>query len=114
MNGSIEFSGDALAQRVPLLTEFRQHLVDILEPLTDVVACRWADGAPANDEFTMAARENVRKMLVDYVLPAYLQLGESVGVQGEKLDVVRQVGENTEAGNAEVAGGWSGGGGRNG
>ncbi|MGW1062319.1 hypothetical protein [Micromonospora rubida] len=106
---SIEFSGDALAQRVPLLADFQGELGRFLGPLADIAMCRWADGAPADDEFTMEARAAVRKMLAEYVFPAYAQLGESVGLQGEKLDMVRRIGENTEASNTEVAGGWGGG-----
>ncbi|NBE80117.1 hypothetical protein [Micromonospora rubida] len=109
MSGSIEFSGDALAQRVPLLGQFRTDLENTLTPLVDIAACRWAAGAPADDEFTMQVREAVRKMMAEYVLPAYVQLGESVGLQGDKLDLVRRIGEQTESGNSEIAGGWGGG-----
>lgn len=106
----IEFSGENLAQRVPLLGKFRDDLAETVDPLVDIAACRWAQNVPGDDEVTLQARAAVQDMMIKYVLPAYAQLGGSVGLQGEKLDLVRHVGDNTEAGNSEVAGGWEGGG----
>lgn len=102
----IEFSGDDLAGRVPLLGQFRDDLKETVDPLLDIAACRWAEGVPGDDATTLQARAAVQEMLHKYVLPAYEALGESVGFQGEKLDLVRHIGENTEAGNSEAAGGW--------
>jgi hypothetical protein len=105
----IEFSGDALAQRVPLLGAFQENLASIFEPLADVGACRWAEGAPKDDELTAQTLAAVRQMMGDYILPAYELLGEAVGLQGDKLDMVRRIGDNTEATTTEIAGGWGGG-----
>ncbi|GAB3156683.1 hypothetical protein GCM10027290_54930 [Micromonospora sonneratiae] len=105
----IEFSGDGLARRVPLLGQFQGHLMDTVSLLVDIAACRWADDVPEDDKVTLQAREAVHGMLMKYVLPAYGALGEVVGIQGEKLGIVHRIGENTEASNAEAAGGWGGG-----
>lgn len=110
MSGQIEFSGDALAQRVPLLGQFREDLTSTLRPLLDIAECHWADGCDGDDELAHQARGAVREVLGKYVLPSYAELGESVGIEGEKLDVVRKIGENTEGTNSEVAGGWGSGG----
>ncbi|GAB2922112.1 hypothetical protein GCM10027280_06670 [Micromonospora polyrhachis] len=105
----IEFSGEALARRVPLLGQFQSDLEETVKTLVDIAACRWADDAPGDDKVTLQARKAVRDMLVKYVFPSYTALGGAVGLQGEKLDVVRRIGDNTEASNAEAAGGWGGG-----
>ncbi|WP_432842800.1 hypothetical protein [Dactylosporangium sp. CA-092794] len=109
MSGRIEFSGDDLARRVPLLGQFQDDLTGTVTPLTDIAACRWADGADGDDELTIQARNAVHGVLTQYVLPAYVELGDAVGVQGDKLGIVHRIGENTEAGNGEAAGGWGGG-----
>jgi hypothetical protein len=111
MSEPITFSGDDLARRVPLLGQFREDLVSTITPLTDIAACRWANHATSDDEMTTQARGGVHGVLVKYILPSYVSLGGSVGVQGDKLDIVRQVGDSTEGTNNEVAGGWPGGGG---
>jgi hypothetical protein len=103
---SIEFSGDDLARRVPLLGQFRDDLAGMIDPLADIVACRWADGVPDKDTTTLQARDAVRGVLAKYVTPAYGELGEAVGLQGDKLDLVRRIGDSTEAGNTDLAGGW--------
>jgi hypothetical protein len=106
---NIEFSGDDLAARVPLLGQFRGHLIDTATPLVDISLCRWAGHPDGDDEITLQARNAVHGLLAKYVLPAYGLLGESVGLQGEKLGVVRNIGENTEDINGDAAGGWDGG-----
>lgn len=110
MSERISFNGDDLARRVPLLGTFQESLVATVTPLGDIAACRWADGAPESDELTAQAREAVRGMLADYVFPSYEVLGSAVGMQGGKLDAIHQIGDNTEATNGEVAGGWNDGG----
>ncbi|WP_432990143.1 hypothetical protein [Dactylosporangium sp. CA-233914] len=102
MNVRIEFSGDDLARRVPLLGQFRDDLIGTLTPLTDIAACRWADGVDQDDEQTIQARNAVRGVLSQYILPSYVQLGDSVGVQGDKLDLVRKIGDNIESTNGEA------------
>ncbi|MEV0128433.1 hypothetical protein AB0H83_08200 [Dactylosporangium sp. NPDC050688] len=110
MSGQIQFSGDALAQRVPLLGQFRDDLAGTLRPLMDIAECHWADGCEGDDELALQARGAVREVLGKYVLPSYAELGESVGIEGEKLDLVRKIGDNTEGSNSDVAGGWGSGG----
>jgi len=110
MSGRIEFSGDELARRVPLLGQFRDDLTGTLTPLMDIAACHWADGADSDDEQTVQARSAVRGVVGAYILPAYAELGGAVGVQGDKLDLVRKIGDNIEDGNGEVAGNWGAGG----
>jgi hypothetical protein len=110
---TISHHGDQLGNQVPALHEFRTIMNDDINTLMEIVECRWAKGAPASDEFTMAACATIRKMLIDNVFRTYLQLGEAVGLQGDKLNLVRRIGENTEGGNTELASGW-GEGGRNG
>jgi hypothetical protein len=106
---NIEFSGDDLAIRVPLLGQFREHLIDTVTPLVDISLCRWAGHPDGDDEITLQASKAVHGLLTEYVLPAYGLLGESVGVQGEKLGVVGAIGQNTEDVNGDAAGGWGGG-----
>ncbi len=105
----IEFAGDDLARRVPLLGQFRTDLKRTVDPLLDVAACHWADGVPGDDDVTLQAKAAISGMLDQYVLPVYALLADAVGFQGEKLHIVRQIGDNTEAGNSEAAGGWGGG-----
>lgn len=109
MNGQISHSGDDLVRRVPLLGVFQDDLAAVLGPLADIAACRWAAGAPGDDRVTHGARAAVHGVVSGYVMPTYVGLGESVGLQADKLDVVRRIGDDTEAGNGELAGGWGGG-----
>ncbi|MGC4807647.1 hypothetical protein [Micromonospora sp. DT233] len=107
---TISHDGDQLANQVPLLHAFQGLMIETIDMLMRIAECHWANGAPADDEFTMAARANIRKMFSDYVFPTYLMLGEAVGLQGDKLGLVKKIGENTEGGNTEMAGGWGEGG----
>jgi hypothetical protein len=113
MSNRIDFSGDDLASRVPLLSEFRDTLMSVIDPLVDVAACRWADGAPPDDDITAQAKKGVSGMITTYLYPGYDVLGDSVGAQGTKMDLVRRIGDNIEDGNTETAD-WGGGGGRHG
>jgi hypothetical protein len=109
MTTPLSFDGDALANRVPLLGQFRDDLHDTIVPLSEIAACRWADGVPGDDDQSLQARANIKQMFEKYIMPAYQELGDAMGFQGEKLGLVRQIGENTENSNGEVAGGWGGG-----
>ena len=88
MSARIDFSGDDLAGRVPMFGEFKDTLMSVIDPLTDVAACRWADGVPADDHVTLQARDGVRGMITEYLYPGYGVLGESVGAQGDKMDKI--------------------------
>jgi hypothetical protein len=102
----IEFSGDDLTRRVPLLGQFCDDLIAVVTPLIDISQCQWAEG---DDEMTMQARATIFDLMTKYVLPAYSLLGEAVGMQGDKLGLVRLIGDQTEATNGQSAG-WTGGG----
>ncbi|BCL13671.1 hypothetical protein [Micromonospora sagamiensis] len=105
----IEFNGDALAQRVPLLGQFKEHLINTVDPLREIAECRWADGVPGDDELSLQARAAVQKLLAGIVLMAYAKLAEAAGFQDEKVDLYRRVGENTEGTGAELVPDMSGG-----
>jgi hypothetical protein len=105
----ISFSGEEISRRVPLLAEFHEHLLELVNPMIEVAACRWADGV--DDEMSIQMRESVRKMVNGYILPVYAELGESLGFQGDKLSAFRRIGDQTEH-NAAGAAGFTGGGGR--
>lgn len=105
----IEFAGDDIARRVPLLAQFRSEMKRTVDPLLDIAACHWADGVPGDDDVTLQARAAIGGMLAQYILPVYGLLADAIGYQGEKLDIVRRIGDNTEAGNSEAAGAWGGG-----
>ncbi|WP_416902604.1 hypothetical protein [Micromonospora echinospora] len=110
MSGSrVEFNGDALAQRVPLLGQFKDHLISTVDPVRQIAECRWAAGVPADDELSLQARAAVQQVLAGIVLAAYAKLAQAAGFQGEKVDLVRRVGENTEATGAELVPDMSGG-----
>ncbi|SCL13138.1 hypothetical protein [Micromonospora inyonensis] len=110
MSGSrIEFNGDALAQQVPLVGQFKDHLIGTVDPVRQIAECRWAAGVPADDELSLQARAAVQQVLAGIVLAAYAKLAHAAGFQGEKLDLVRRVGENTEATGTEMIPDMSGG-----
>ncbi|MEU5941632.1 hypothetical protein ABZ807_21150 [Micromonospora sp. NPDC047548] len=105
----IEFSGDDLAQRVPLLAQFQEDLIKTVNPLVDIAACRWADDVPEDDEVTLQARAAVQGMLMKYVFPAFVELGDVTGIQHDKWDFVRRIADNTEAISDEMVGDLGGG-----
>ncbi|MFI7650732.1 hypothetical protein ACIBTZ_32365 [Micromonospora sp. NPDC049460] len=87
-----------MAQRVPLLRLFEEHLfAGTVDPILEIAACRWAAGVPADDELSLQAREAAQQLLGGIVLAAYVKLIEASGFQGDKVDLYRRVGENTEA-----------------
>lgn len=105
----IEFLGDELIRRVPLLAQFREDLIATVAPLLEIAECHWADGA--HDELTVQARGTLKQLLNAYVLPCYEVLGDAVGIdQLEKLEMYGQIGDLTEAVNGASAGAMSGGG----
>lgn len=105
---NIQFDGEDLARRVPLLGQSQTDLESVAEALVEIAACRWADGVPNDDTTTLQARDAVHGMLAQYVFPAYGQCGAAFGFQGEKLGLFRRIGDNTEDTNTETAGGWGG------
>jgi hypothetical protein len=108
MTTPIVFNGDAVRLHVPLLEQFKVDLLGTVGPLGEVAACHWADGVPDGDTQSLQARDYVKQMFDQYIMPAYGQLGEAIGVQGDKLGLVGQIGDHTESSNAEVASGWDG------
>ncbi|MEO3779268.1 hypothetical protein ABGB16_20965 [Micromonospora sp. B11E3] len=88
----ITFNGDALAQRVGLLGDFRDELVGTIDVVKLLAEGRWA----GDDEQSQQFRAFVMHLLGDIVLGVFVQLGNGAGFQGEKLGVYHQVGENTE------------------
>jgi hypothetical protein len=109
MGLSLNFDGDALAARVPLLGRFRDDLHDTIAFLSDIAACLWAEGVPADDAQSLQARDNIKQMFDQYIMPAYRELADALGFQGEKLGLVKQIGDHTEHANGEVATSWSSG-----
>ncbi|MGC4790552.1 hypothetical protein ACLQ22_22305 [Micromonospora sp. DT178] len=105
----ITFNGDALARQVPLVGQFKDHLIGTVDPVREIAECRWADGVPADDELSLQARAAVMGLLANIVLAAYAKLAEAAGFQGEKLNLYRRVGDNTEATGAELVPDMSGG-----
>ncbi|KQC35640.1 hypothetical protein UK82_25405 [Frankia sp. ACN1ag] len=111
-DGVIRHDGDEIAQKVPALGAFRQHVTDLGGELADTLGRnKFADGA--KDEVSLYAQETFQQ-LMDAFGKIYGALGEAIGLQGDRLSVVRQIGDNTEGETTEQAGNWQSPGGHHG
>ncbi|MCM3920749.1 hypothetical protein ND748_03535 [Frankia sp. AiPs1] len=103
--------GDEIAQKVPMLSTFRQQVTDLGGELADTIARNnFAKGA--KDEVSLYAESSFQE-LMDAFGKIYGALGEAVGLQGDRLSVVRQIGDTTEGETTEEAG-WESPGGHHG
>ncbi|GAA2217888.1 hypothetical protein ACFY2R_20355 [Micromonospora olivasterospora] len=102
---AISFNGDALAQRVPLLGEFKEELIGTIDPLMSVAECRWA----GEDEQSQAVRAIVMNLLGNQVLGILGLLANASGFQGEKLGLYHRNGVYTEDGSNDMVPDMSGG-----
>ncbi|ONH62028.1 hypothetical protein CcI49_00905 [Frankia sp. CcI49] len=109
---NITFDGDELANKVPILAEFRDDVVAFGKELADGIAQN-NFAADAEDEASKLAYAMFRQVMQAFD-KIYGALGTAIGVQGDRLGIVRNIGEATEAGAADTAGNWSGGGGARG
>jgi hypothetical protein len=104
-DGLIRHDGDEIAQKVPLLSTFRQQVTDLGGELADTIARnKFADGA--KDEVSRYAQKSFQQLMEAFG-EIYGALGEAVGLQGDRLSVVRRIGDTTEGESTEHAEGWS-------
>ncbi|MEH1016719.1 hypothetical protein V6U90_26920 [Micromonospora sp. CPCC 206060] len=101
----ITFNGDALAQRVELLEDFRDELVRTVKPLNGIVECRWA----GEDEQSQQIRAILQNLLGNIVLGIFDDLANAAGFQGEKVGLNHRIGVNTEEIGNELVPDMSGG-----
>ncbi|EFC84681.1 hypothetical protein [Parafrankia sp. EUN1f] len=106
----IQFNGDELAEKVPMLADFREAFLAFGEELAEGIA-QHNFARDAHDEVSKLSYA-MFKQLMKYFGKIYDALGEAVGVQGDRLEAVRTIGEATETDATHSAGGWSGGGAR--
>ncbi|MGF7239059.1 MAG: hypothetical protein ACQSGP_29510 [Frankia sp.] len=102
----IRHDGDEIAQKVPMLGTFREQVTSLAVELGDTLA-RNDFAAGAKDQVSRYA-ESSFKQVMDAFGQVYGALGQAVGLQGDRLGVVGKIGDATEGGATEQAGGWSG------
>jgi hypothetical protein len=105
----IQHDGDAIARRVPQIITFRGEVVSFGSDLSGTLADnRFAEGA--DDEVSLFA-EDTFGQLMDSFGQIYGEFGKAIGLQGNRLDVVRQIGDDTDGRATDHASGWDGSGG---
>lgn len=98
--------GDEIAQKVPMLSTFREQVTNLAIELSDTIGRNdFARGA--KDEVSQYAQSSFQQVM-DAFGQIYGALGQAIGLQGDRLAVVRQIGDATEGETTEQAGGWSG------
>ncbi len=103
----IQHDGDAIASRVPALKALQGHYGDFGEWLVSVAGVDFV--GDAKDEATLYAKATFDKIMTAFG-KIYVGLGQAIGVQGDRLNLVRRIGDETEAGTSQHAGNWPGGG----
>jgi hypothetical protein len=108
-DGLIEHDGDEIVKKVPALFDFNRDLQLLGDQLASVIgAYPFAEGT--NDP-TLQAAQSTFQQLMDVFGQIYTALGDAVGLQGGRLNLVRQIGDDTEDGATASAGQWQASGG---
>ncbi len=103
--------GDEIAQKVPMLSTFRQMVIDFGNELAEALGQnKFAEGA--KDEVSLYAQSSFQQ-LMDAFGKIYGALGEAIGLQGDRLSVLRQIGDDTEGATTEQSS-WPSSGGHHG
>ncbi|SNQ46310.1 conserved hypothetical protein [Frankia canadensis] len=97
--------GDAIAARVPAVHAFQDHLVTVGKLLHQAATTDFA--GDAKDEATLIAKATFTQIM-DSFGKVYGALGQAVGLQGDRLDAVRRIGDQTESAATQSAG-WDSG-----
>ncbi|WP_018637224.1 hypothetical protein [Parafrankia elaeagni] len=101
--------GDAIGEKVPALFSFQSALVLFGLKLTETLA-EHPFAAGVEDEMSETAGKTFKR-LIDSFEKIFGALGEAVGLQGDRLQVVRAIGEQTEGDATALGGSWGGSGG---
>ncbi|MEX5636806.1 hypothetical protein [Parafrankia sp. FMc2] len=104
--------GDAIGEKVPALFSFQDALALFALKLAETLA-RYPFATGVEDEMSKTAGKTFEQ-LIDSFGQIFGALGEAVGLQGDRLQVVRGIGEQTEGDATTQAGAWGGSGGHRG
>ncbi len=102
----LEHDSDEIARAVAPLKGYRGEVVTFGTWLDGVAGTDFV--GDAKDEATLYAKSTFDKVIRDFGV-VYGALGKAIGLQGDRLDVVRHIGDQTEDGAAKTAEGWPGG-----
>ncbi|MCK9903745.1 hypothetical protein CC117_27375 [Parafrankia colletiae] len=104
-DGTIRHDGDSIATKVPLLVAFQGDMVALAQFLDQTLGqYKFVDNP--KDELSKLAQMTFEQIMAAFG-QIYGALGEAVGLQGDRLNTVRGIGEGTEAGAAGHASGWA-------
>ncbi len=102
----IRHDGDELANKVPALKAYRDEFVTFGTWLGRVAGTDFV--GDAKDDATLYAKSTFDKIMTAFS-KVYGALGQAIGLQGDRLELVRRIGDDTEDGASKTAEGWPGG-----
>ncbi|CAO5147312.1 ESX-1 secretion-associated protein [Frankia sp. AiPs1] len=102
----IRQDGDEIAAKVPAIKTLQGDYGTFGTWLARIAGVDFA--GDAKDEATLYAKATFHQIMTAFG-KIYTSLGTAIGVQGDRLDAVRQIGDQTESGASSHASGWSGG-----
>ncbi|WP_261560618.1 hypothetical protein [Frankia tisae] len=102
----LEHDSDELARAVSPLLGYRGMVVTFGTWLDGVAGTDFV--GDAKDEPTLYAKLTFDKIMTAFG-KIYGALGQAIGLQGDRLDLVRHIGDQTEDGTTQTAEGWPGG-----